>query len=353
MNLCPCGARGDPAAECTCSAQRLARYRDKLSRALLDRFDLVVAMPRPRATELAAGPGEASGAVRGRVVAARERLAARHAAPDGGGRRAALPCGRPAAALGSRPRPGRARRADGCGARGSERGAAGACRRGALVPRAAGAVGVSGSCRSRSTHPRRARISSARRRERATPRTCAAFDGRAYEQRLAAAGLRFVGRSGAAFPGLLRSIHDPPPGLFVRGARPTWSCSRVRRSPSSALGRAPATAPRSRGALARELAAAGLVVVSGLARGIDAEAHRGALEAGGTTVAVLGCGIDRDYPAAHAGAGAADRRDGPDRLRVRAGSRAGAVAVPGAEPDRRGPLRRRPSSSRRASGAAR
>src|SRR5207237_3211801 len=53
MNLCPCGARGDPAAECSCSTQRLARYRDKLSRALLDRFDLVVTMPRARAQELA------------------------------------------------------------------------------------------------------------------------------------------------------------------------------------------------------------------------------------------------------------------------------------------------------------
>ena len=53
MNLCPCGARGDPAVACTCSAQRLTAYGNKLSRALLDRFDLVVVVPRPRAVELA------------------------------------------------------------------------------------------------------------------------------------------------------------------------------------------------------------------------------------------------------------------------------------------------------------
>jgi DNA processing protein len=52
--------------------------------------------------------------------------------------------------------------------------------------------------------------------------------------------------------------------------------------------------------LGRELGNAGAVVVSGLARGVDGEAHRGCLEAGGVTVAVLGCGIDRDYPAVHA-----------------------------------------------------
>jgi magnesium chelatase family protein len=75
MNMCPCGGRGDPAAECRCSAQRIAAYQEKVSRALLDRFDLVVAMPRPRAVELAAPPGEVSAAVRARVLAARSRLA--------------------------------------------------------------------------------------------------------------------------------------------------------------------------------------------------------------------------------------------------------------------------------------
>ena len=75
MNLCPCGARGDPGAHCSCSAQRLASHRARLSRALLDRFDIVVTVPRPRATELAAERGEDSGAVRARVVSARMRLA--------------------------------------------------------------------------------------------------------------------------------------------------------------------------------------------------------------------------------------------------------------------------------------
>jgi magnesium chelatase family protein len=74
MNLCPCAGRGDPSTQCTCSPQRLAAFRDKLSKALLDRFDLVVTVPRPRAEELAAGPAEASAPVRERVVAARRIL---------------------------------------------------------------------------------------------------------------------------------------------------------------------------------------------------------------------------------------------------------------------------------------
>jgi magnesium chelatase family protein len=76
MNLCPCGARGDTRLECVCPPARITAYRDKVSRALLDRFDLVVAMPRPRAEELAAGPSEASEDVRERVVGAAHRLTA-------------------------------------------------------------------------------------------------------------------------------------------------------------------------------------------------------------------------------------------------------------------------------------
>jgi magnesium chelatase family protein len=75
MNLCPCGARGDPGAQCACTPQRVHRYREKLSRALLDRFDLSLTVPRPRGEELAGPPAEASEDVRERVLGARKRLA--------------------------------------------------------------------------------------------------------------------------------------------------------------------------------------------------------------------------------------------------------------------------------------
>jgi DNA processing protein len=136
-------------------------------------------------------------------------------------------------------------------------------------------------------------------RERRFERFRRQFDESAYRTGLDARGLRFVGRRDRGFPPLLRELHDPPVGLFVRG---TADVELLARPAVSIVG---ARACSSYGGqvarlLGRELAAAGLVVISGLARGVDGEAHRGALEANGATLAVLGCGVDRDYPAAHA-----------------------------------------------------
>ena len=100
-------------------------------------------------------------------------------------------------------------------------------------------------------------------------------------------------------PPLLRAIHDPPKRLYLRGN----GGAQLLALPAVAVVGARACSPYGRQVarmLGRDLAAAGVVVVSGLARGVDGEAHRGALDSNGHTVAVLGCGIDRDYPAVHA-----------------------------------------------------
>ena len=110
--------------------------------------------------------------------------------------------------------------------------------------------------------------------------------------------IRCLRRGLVPYPRLLRAIPDPPGVLWLRGEAPPELLER----PAVAIVGARACSSYGRSVartLGRELAAAGLVVVSGMARGIDSEAHRGALEAGGVTIAVLGCGIDRDYPAAN------------------------------------------------------
>jgi DNA processing protein len=125
------------------------------------------------------------------------------------------------------------------------------------------------------------------------------FDERRFRDGLRARALRWIGRSEPGFPSALAAIFDPPPGLFLRGTASAEALDR----PAVAIVGARACSPYGTHVarmLGRELAGAGLIVVSGLARGVDGAAHRGALEAGGTTVAVLGCGVDRDYPAVHA-----------------------------------------------------
>jgi DNA processing protein len=111
--------------------------------------------------------------------------------------------------------------------------------------------------------------------------------------------VRRIRRGEPGYPLLLARIPDPPPSLWLRGDADPRLLSEtavavVGARACSGYGRAVARM------LASGAADAGAVVVSGLARGIDGEAHRGALAVSGRTVAVLGCGIDRDYPAAHA-----------------------------------------------------
>jgi DNA processing protein len=108
-----------------------------------------------------------------------------------------------------------------------------------------------------------------------------------------------VARGSPRYPPRLSELYDPPARLHLRGGADPEILARPCVAVVGARSCSPYGAQVGR-ELGRELAAAGVVVVSGLARGIDGEAHRGALAAGGLTVAVLGCGIDRDYPLAHA-----------------------------------------------------
>lgn len=114
--------------------------------------------------------------------------------------------------------------------------------------------------------------------------------------RLVAAGVQFVCHWEDAYPAHLNEIADPPAALFVRGRLPRFdrAVALVGTRASTVYGN------RIARAIARDLAAAGVVVVSGLARGIDTAAHQGALEAG-CTVAVLGSSLDRIYPQQNVG----------------------------------------------------
>jgi DNA processing protein len=145
----------------------------------------------------------------------------------------------------------------------------------------------------------------------------------AADQALAAApaaGLEALGWFDERYPPLLACTPDPPPVLWVRGdpavlGKPVVAIVGSRAATPYAL----QVATR----LAAELAGRQVIVVSGLARGVDSAAHVGCLEAGGRTAAVLGSGLDRVYPPEH------------DELALRIAARGGAVLSelgPGAPP---------------------
>jgi DNA processing protein len=119
------------------------------------------------------------------------------------------------------------------------------------------------------------------------------LDPDALDGALAACEASLVPFGSAEYPPQLENLEDPPAAIFVRGRQlpereravaivGARNCSELGRELAMMIG--------------RDLAASGMCVVSGAARGIDAAGHEGALEAGGHTIAVLGCGIDQAYP---------------------------------------------------------
>jgi DNA processing protein len=107
---------------------------------------------------------------------------------------------------------------------------------------------------------------------------------------------RWVAPSSPDWPERLGHLEAPPDGFWLLGSiAPAQPCVAIVGSRRATFGGVEIAS-----SIARDLAAAGIQVVSGMALGIDAAAHHGALEAGGSTVAVLGCGIDICYPSRHA-----------------------------------------------------
>lgn len=114
-----------------------------------------------------------------------------------------------------------------------------------------------------------------------------------YMSKLVAQGIQVLTWDDELYPRRLKEIDQPPPVLYMRGALKAedfWSVAVVGTRRVSAYGRQVADE------LAMFLANHGVTVISGLARGVDAIAHQAALKAGGRTIAVLGCGVDRIFP---------------------------------------------------------
>jgi DNA processing protein len=172
-----------------------------------------------------------------------------------------------------------------------------------------------------------------------------AIDPEAEMKRLADSDVRVITWHDDEYPGRLKEIYDLPPVLYLRGeltSEDDRSVAVVGTRKPTAYGRESAYQ------LTHELARAGVTIVSGLARGIDAIAHRAALDAGHRTIAVLGSGVDVIYPREHASLAAEilqngvivsehplgarpDAQNFPRRNRIMSGMTLGTVVVEGRE----------------------
>jgi DNA processing protein len=174
---------------------------------------------------------------------------------------------------------------------------------------------------------------------------CAFDDAVTQQQKLAEAGAEVIPLTDPRYPVRLKEIFDPPPLLFARGRAELLGqlmLGIVGTRRPTAYGTAAAAR------LAKDLSGAGLTIVSGMARGIDTAAHRATLEAGGSTIAVFGCGVDEVYPSENRKLAEQIGRDGlivsefpmatppypqnfPIRNRIIAGLSVGVLVVEGGE----------------------
>jgi DNA processing protein len=118
-------------------------------------------------------------------------------------------------------------------------------------------------------------------------------------ERAGKVGAQVIAFTHAAYPAALRAIYDPPPLLWVRGDLAALEALEGATPRAVGVVGTRKCSPHARAftaALASDLARAGVAVISGLARGIDTAAHTAAVDAGGVSIAVLGCGIDTVYP---------------------------------------------------------
>ena len=132
-----------------------------------------------------------------------------------------------------------------------------------------------------------------------TARETAFARGDTELERAARVGAQIIGFSHAAYPEALRAIFDPPPLLWVRGRLSALESLQSATPRAIGVVGTRKCSPHARAftvTIAGDLARAGVVVVSGLARGIDTAAHIASVDAGGVSIAVLGCGIDTIYP---------------------------------------------------------
>jgi DNA processing protein len=109
-------------------------------------------------------------------------------------------------------------------------------------------------------------------------------------------GIQVITRLDENYPRLLKEIDQPPPVLYIKGSftlKDDWAVAIVGTRRVTSYGRQVASE------VANQLARQGVTIVSGLARGVDSIAHDAAIRAGGRTIAVLGCGVDRVYPPEH------------------------------------------------------